>query len=258
MSASISLISLILFHFGLVLIWMGLAVTCEVIMEVEFDLHPVQVSSTGYSSGDSISQLLQSQKMKWLRYFNNLEGSKPGSTPSRTAHLAFQDITHWSAFVAENQVSWDALFDLFWVQSRRTLWHSAPKESFTFPKHERPANGSTGYLYQMLYTPFNERAVNEEWIRSVEPFVKLLSNTSDFIQRTHYISHYFQSEYTHLVQYEFSNLTTLSQVMNGKVFNDIRGKMNKLNREYAINILMPGTDGAVYWPAQGADKRDEL
>lgn len=245
----------------------------EVLMEIEFDLSESQQLPTGFSAVDSVNEFLQSKNMKWLRYFNNVIGSKPGPVRVRTAHMCFKDMQTWALFVEENQNKMDALFDHFWMNTRRVMWQmpeatsnsssssnskissSVVKNasSVKFPNRTRSEGMGAGYVFQVLYTPFREQDFNEEWNRVVDPFVKELEENVNFLERKHYVSSIFQSQYRHLIQYEFGSLASLMQSMYGKVYIDMTEKLSKHLREYAINIMTPGATDGVYWPAGGAD-----
>jgi hypothetical protein len=233
----------------------------EVLMEIEFDLHPIQQLPDGYTPADSINTFLQSTDMKWLRYFTNLVSGKPGAIRMRTAHMMFKDADAWAQFSQENLQKFNALFDHFWVNTRRVLWTVAPSESVVFPKTLRTEGVAAGYVYQVLYSPIpgKEKELKAEWNKLIGPFVKELETNPGFLERNHYTSNGFQGEYEELIQYDFSSMQALSLSMQGQVYINICDELEKYIDEYAVNILAPGADEALYWPAQGADKAtDEL
>jgi len=236
---------------------------CEVLMEVEFDLHPNQALPDGYTAADSVNSFLQSTDLKWLRYFTNVVSGKPGDVHMRTAHLMFKDSESWGEFIQEHLQKFNALFDHFWVDTRRMVWNVVPSdaESIVFPKTLRTEGVAAGYIFQALFStlPGMEKEFQSEWKRLVGPFVKELETNPGFLERTHYTSGGFQSEYDEMVQYDFSSMNALTSSMYGQAYTELVRHLSKYLDEYAVNILAPGADEALYWPAQGADKAaDEL
>lgn len=232
----------------------------ELLMEVEFDLHPVQVLANNYSAADAVNSFLRSKDLKWIRYFNILASGQQGAVRMRSAHLMFKDSESWAEFQQENLLRIQALFDHFWVNTRRILWFVADSEGVAFPKNTRQEGIGGGYLYQILYStlPGKRDDLRAEWKKYIGPFVKDLEENPGFLERTHYVSKGFHGDYDELIQYEFASMPALVQSMHGKAFEELRKQTSKFIDEDVVNILTPGADEALYWHAEGADKADEL
>jgi hypothetical protein len=228
----------------------------EVLLEVEFDLHALQTLPDGYSAGDSINAFLLSTDMKWLRHFINTVSSKPGEIRMRTSHLMFKDHESWAIFQQENAQKFNALFEHFWINSRRTLWNVAAPEAIMFPKTVRTEGIDAGYIFQVFYsiTPGHETEVQTTWNQYIKAVIADLEGNAGFLERTHFTAGVFQIHYTNLIQYEFSSMKSLSSTMFGPAYTEMFNKLREHLAEHVVKILTPGADEAMYWPAQGADK----
>lgn len=249
-----------------ILVWMFLillsnhvkSVSSEIILEIEFDIHPTQNISTGYSASHALHEFMSSKNMKYLRYFHHLVSSKPGPVRMRTAHFAFSDDASVMQFVQEFKDILGLLFDRFWVHNHRFLWQTADLEAVPFPRRGREINEKGGYLFQMLYTPYKDQEMFNAWDKECVRFADELYDNADFLERTHYFAdNDSSSKYRHMVQYEFTSLTGLTKTMFGTAFTELIQNMNKHIREYAVNILIPGIDEGLYWPAVGGSVDDE-
>jgi hypothetical protein len=125
----------------------------ELLMEVEFDLAPVQHLGNNYSAADVIGSFLSSKHIQWIRYFNILASGEAGSAKMRVAHFMFKDATTWALFQQEHITIVQGLFDHFWVNARRMIWFSAEPDGITWPKRTRPEGMTAGFVLQLYYTP---------------------------------------------------------------------------------------------------------
>eukprot|EP00906_Rhabdomonas_costata_P025399 RCo036319 len=247
----------------LLAVLVAVAVLCgthaaELLVEVEFDLSTTQALADGYTPADSINNFLASKDLKWLRYYVNLVSGKSGHVRMRTAHLMFKDANSWAVFQYEHGQRWNALFDHFWVDTRRTLWTAAAVDP-AYPKTLRAQGVDGGYVFQLLYSA-EDRKENElkaKWSSSQGAFIADLKANPGFLERQAFVAGGFQSEYEHMVQFEFTSLKALTDSMQSKAWQDLFSGLHELMDDYAVNILTPGADEALYWPAAGADKAPE-
>jgi len=225
----------------------------ELLMEVEFDLAPVQQLANNYSSADAIQSFLSSMDLKWLRYFNILASGEAGSVKMRVAHLMFEDAHSWAQFQQEQLITAQALFDHFWVNARRIIWFSGEPDGVAWPERKRSEGMSAGFVFQLYFTPVPGKRdeMRNEYKKYVGPFLKDLEGNPGFLERSRFTSKGFQSEYEELVQYEFASMPALVESMFGKAAEELNKQMSKFKQSQSVTILTPGADQSFYWQSAG-------
>ena len=123
----------------------------EVLLEVTFDISPKDQTDTGFKATDALQLYLQSPKMKWLRSFHMLISGATSNKPQRVALMAFKDSQNWAEFEEDHLVKTHALFDHFWLNSRRVLWHTV-EEDVTYPERPRSLERPGGFTWMFKYS----------------------------------------------------------------------------------------------------------
>ena len=135
----------------LLLLLAVVSATKEVLLETTFDISPKDQTDTGFKATDALQLYLQSPKMKWLRSFHMILSGATSNKPQRVALMAFKDTQNWAEFEEDHLVKTHALFDHFWLNSRRVLWHQVDQTQ-SYPERPRSMEKPGGFTWVFKYS----------------------------------------------------------------------------------------------------------
>jgi hypothetical protein len=230
------------------------------LMEVSFDLALQQESETGYTASQAVGDFLVDQNLLWLRYLSPLVSGAPGSTPMRTALMAFNDFSGWAEFEQTNIERTHVLYDLFWINWRRILWKS--DDTFSMQGAQRTTDTKGGYVIVFRYAPMEGKSVETAAFMTSRLFAvqRDIEYNGGFMERRHFSATLWQDIYTDMVWYEFSSLDTLSKnfVEHAALMTALSEAKDKYLARFSTTILVPGTGDIAghifYGPTLGGNK----
>eukprot|EP00992_Anisonema_acinus_P011214 TRINITY_DN7234_c0_g1_i3.p1 TRINITY_DN7234_c0_g1~~TRINITY_DN7234_c0_g1_i3.p1 ORF type:complete len:268 (-),score=52.32 TRINITY_DN7234_c0_g1_i3:119-922(-) len=234
----------------------------EVLLEVSFDIALKTETETGFKPTDTLNEYLEGQ-MKWLRTFHMLlSGSQ--EKPQRVAFLAFRDTASWATFEEEHLVRTHALFDHFWLNSKRVLWYEV-EQSMEFPEKDRTIERSGGFVWQFKYSviPGKEKSFTAHWERVMGDVVAELKENLGFVESRLYSARNLQRAFQHMVMWEFLGMSELAEgVLESKHMQDLFASLPQYCSDWNSAVLTPPTDEdgkqvGFFYPAAGADVSDE-
>eukprot|EP00992_Anisonema_acinus_P012888 TRINITY_DN8424_c0_g1_i2.p1 TRINITY_DN8424_c0_g1~~TRINITY_DN8424_c0_g1_i2.p1 ORF type:complete len:248 (-),score=55.98 TRINITY_DN8424_c0_g1_i2:70-813(-) len=239
----------------LLLVFVSLA-SSELLVQIDFSLSATQQFGD-YTAADPIGVFLQSTDMKWIRYFTVLVSGQPSAVPQNVAFFMFKDLDAWASFQQANYKTYQALFDHFWVDTRRTMFESVAGGP-VYPKSKRTAGQTGGFVWQFLYT-VKEGKANElsNYLNSASgAFIADLRKNTGFIERSEFADSFLQTGFTHMVYYDFTDLPSMMESMRGNAYTMLINGMKRYLDTSAVTVLAPGTGDGMYWSALGADPVD--
>lgn len=231
----------------------------EVMMEVCFDLALKEQTETGFKPTDALNLYLQSKSMKWLRSFHMLVSGQV-TKPQRVAFLAFKDTHSWAEFEEEHLAKTHALFDHFWLNSRRVLWQEAePKVEIA--KKSRTVEKPGGFIWQLKYTvlPGKEGQWGAHLEATLAAMKPELEANEGFVEHHLYDSKNLQRSFQGMVLWEFLGMGSLSQaVLEGPTMTAFFAGLPSYLADWNTAVLAPPTDEngkqiGFFYPGAGAD-----
>jgi hypothetical protein len=236
----------------------------EVMMEVCFDLALKEQTETGFKPTDALNMYLQSKSMKWLRSFHMLVSGQV-SKPQRVAFLAFKDVHSWAEFEEEHLVKTHALFDHFWLNSRRVLWTEVADENLQFPIRSRSMEKTGGFMWQLKYTvSFGKENEWKEFLDDIfKKAIEEVNVNEAFVEGHNYDGKNLQHTFQHMILWEFLSMGGLSDgVLESPTMAVFYTNLPKYCSDWNSAILAPPTDEngkqiGYFYPAAGADTTAE-
>eukprot|EP00994_Dinema_validum_P001008 NODE_1199_length_1053_cov_117.462151_g930_i0.p1 GENE.NODE_1199_length_1053_cov_117.462151_g930_i0~~NODE_1199_length_1053_cov_117.462151_g930_i0.p1 ORF type:complete len:288 (+),score=84.73 NODE_1199_length_1053_cov_117.462151_g930_i0:62-865(+) len=247
----------------LVLLFAISASGLELVMEVSFDLALKTETETGFKPTDALQVYLTSDKMKWLRSWHMLVSGQI-TKPQRVALLAFKNHRNWAEFEEENLVKTHALFDHFWLNSKRVLWNQV-SEDFDYPSRTRSMEKPGGFMWVFKYSVIAEKEASwEKFYQSHMTKLAAEVQTNDqFVEASAYSTRKFQRMFQHMVMWEFLSMSGLSEaVYESKVMAEFIEAVPQYCSDWNSVVLVPPTDEdgkqvGFFYPAAGADPSEE-
>jgi hypothetical protein len=237
-------------------------VSASVLMEVSFDLALQQESNTGYTASHSVGEYVKDPNLKWMRYLNTLVSGVPGRAPMRTALFEFPDYAGWAKFEQSHLERTHVLYDLFWINWRKTLWEGeAEMHVEDLAKRARDPNAG-GYILNFRYAvdPASQAARKSFFEQGKAQLENVLNNNPGFIERRAYKAGVWQNDYTHMITFEFADMESLHKsVWEGGLERHLKDGLQGIATRFASTISVPsaGSHGGRIFNG-GSGLSDEL
>eukprot|EP01001_Neometanema_parovale_P008559 NODE_4829_length_1012_cov_254.325084_g4623_i0.p1 GENE.NODE_4829_length_1012_cov_254.325084_g4623_i0~~NODE_4829_length_1012_cov_254.325084_g4623_i0.p1 ORF type:complete len:277 (-),score=115.21 NODE_4829_length_1012_cov_254.325084_g4623_i0:182-961(-) len=246
----------------LILALLLVTISAELVMEISFDLALKEQTETGFKPTDALNLYLQSKSMKWLRSFHMIVSGQIAK-PQRVAFLAFKDAANWAEFEEEHLVKTHALFDHFWLNSKRVLWSEVAQEGY--PSRTRSMEKPGGFMWQFKWTviPGKEQAFNSFWAEHEKKVLAELEKNQGFVESKRYDSMNMQRTFGGQMIWEFLGMPSLTEsVIDGAAMKEVYAALPKYCSDWNTAILAPPTDEngktiGFFYPAAGADPGEE-
>eukprot|EP00999_Lentomonas_sp_LEN2_P000425 NODE_1428_length_863_cov_75.415761_g1382_i0.p1 GENE.NODE_1428_length_863_cov_75.415761_g1382_i0~~NODE_1428_length_863_cov_75.415761_g1382_i0.p1 ORF type:complete len:251 (+),score=50.94 NODE_1428_length_863_cov_75.415761_g1382_i0:64-816(+) len=186
----------------------------SVLLEVEFDIAPVEQQEQGQSVSSILTAYLQDPNLQWMRYLNTLVDGTPEKTPSRIAFIEFAGVKEWGEFEKAQKGPTHVLLDIYWLPWRRLPWMSSDNEPEVKPVAKR-VEQQEGYVYIFKYSVSADKAGKfAELSKSSLPRkVAALNSNAGFLDRKVYTEGAFQSQFSHMALYEFTSLESMLEIV---------------------------------------------
>eukprot|EP00667_Euglena_gracilis_P020023 EG_transcript_21578 len=232
----------------------------EVLLEVSFDISPKEQTETGFKATDTLQLYLQSPKMKWLRSFHMLISSATSNKPQRVAFMAFRDTLSWAEFEEEHLVKTHALYDHFWLNSRRVLWREVD-QVIQYPSHERSMERSGGFIWCLKYSlkDGKEESWKKFWGEKLGDVIPALKENEGFVESHSYSTRNMLKSFQHMVMWEFLGMRELAEaVYDNPAMQVIFDALPHYCSDWTSTVLAPPADEngkqiGFFYPAAGAD-----
>eukprot|EP00996_Jenningsia_fusiforme_P002558 NODE_3384_length_987_cov_55.713220_g3111_i0.p1 GENE.NODE_3384_length_987_cov_55.713220_g3111_i0~~NODE_3384_length_987_cov_55.713220_g3111_i0.p1 ORF type:complete len:262 (-),score=60.77 NODE_3384_length_987_cov_55.713220_g3111_i0:146-931(-) len=248
------------FHAALLLAFLAVgALSKGTLMEVTFDLNPVEELPDGYKSSDAVSDFLASENLLWMRYHHVLVADRDRDIGMRVAHFSFTDLAAWSKFQDETLVAGHVLYDHFWENARRSLWEKSGEVAFPDRGDSRTDDAPGGFKWVLKYSvePAKQNEFRQFFDQSMRVVQQELEKNEDFIEGHLYHAELFRSDDEHMLEFEFRSVETLTKTVYGSG-GPMRAFLQGLSghaESYRTLILAPpvteeGVE-SVFWQAQG-------
>lgn len=244
----------------LLLFFAAFATSKEVLLETTFDISPKDQTDTGFKATDALQLYLQSPKMKWLRSFHMILSSATSNKPQRVAYMAFKDTQNWAEFEEDHLVKTHALFDHFWLNSRRVLWHQI-EQPVAYPERPRSMEKPGGFTWVFKYSikDGKEEAWKKFWTDKIAAVISTLNDNEGFVESHAYSTGNMLKAYQYMILWEFLGMRELSEALyDNEPMQVILDALPHYCSDWSTAVLAPPADEngkqiGFFYPAAGAD-----